>query len=266
MKQFRIVGLCLAAAFVVSAVAVATASAEAPEYGRCLSAKVGKKYDGKYDNAKCTPAKTETEKKAVEKGEGKYEWFPGAVKVNQTSVGGVAALEQTNGLGVGCKKEHSTGEFSGTKEEKNLVVTFEGCESVNLVCTSPGRKAGELVTNPLEGTVVWENKALHKTAIDLFPAGGAEKFIEFGCGATLTIAVRGAVLTPVKNDTMTTAQVLKFTQKRGVQKPAQYETAGGAKVNAFLESDFSGKGWLQAGQTITSTVTAEEKLELNAYV
>jgi len=266
MKRLKIMGLCLAAAFVVSAVTVATASAEAPEYGRCLTAKVGKKYDGKYDNAKCTPAKTETEKKAVEKGEGKYEWFPGAVKVNQTSVGGIAALEQTNGLGVGCKTEHSTGEFSGTKEEKNLIVTFEGCESVGFVCTSPGHKAGELVTNTLEGRVVWENKALHKTAIELFPAGGAEKFIEFGCGATLTIAVRAAILTPVKNDAMSLTQTLKFTQKRGIQKPDVYETASGEKVKAFLESNFSGKGWVQAGQTITSTVTAEEKLELNAYV
>jgi hypothetical protein len=266
MKHFRIAGLCLTAAVVVSAIAVATASAEAPEYGRCLTAKVGKKYDGKYDNAKCTPPVTETEKKAVEKGEGKFEWFPGVVKKFQTSVGGKGALEQVDTLGVGCAKERSTGEYSGTKEVKNLVVTFEGCESVGLECTSPGRKAGELVTKALEGTVVWENKALHKAALDLFPAEGAEKFIEFKCGAVLSFAVRGSILTPVKVDTMSLTVLLKYLEKHGIQKPTAYETLTGEKVNDFLESNRSEKGYVQAGQTITTTVTNEEKLELNAYV
>ena len=45
-----------------------------------------------------------------------------------------------------------------------------------------------------------------------------------------------------------------------------YETADGGKVKEYLESNFSEQGWLQSGQTITSTVTNEEKLELNAYV
>jgi hypothetical protein len=257
--RLKLVGPCLIVALAMSAIVAAAASAEAPEYGRCVKVeKVGKTYAGGFTDSKCTK-KSETKT-------GKYEWHPGAEKVQQTSVGGLAALEQTNGLGVGCKKEHSTGELSGAKEVKNLVVTFEGCESVRIECTSPGRKAGELVTVPLEGKVVWENKAEHKTALDLYPADGAEKFIEFTCGVALTVAVRGSILTPVKPDKMATSATLKFKQKRGIQTPTQYETAGGEKVNDYLESDFSGKGWLQAGQSITSTVTFEEALELNAYV
>ena len=34
----------------------------------------------------------------------------------------------------------------------------------------------------------------------------------------------------------------------------------------MLEANFAGKGFVEASQTITSTVTNEEKLELNAYV
>ena len=175
-------------------------------------------------------------------------------------------MEEVNGNGVGCAKEHSAGEYSGTKEVKNLIVTFQNCEAAGLVCTSPGHSAGELVTNTLEGSVEWENKAAHKTALDLYPAGGAEKFIEFTCGAALTIAVRGSILTPVKADKMSLTVPLKYKQKRGIQKPTEYETGAGKKVKDVLEANFSNQGWLQSGQTITSTVTNEEKLELNAYV
>jgi hypothetical protein len=38
------------------------------------------------------------------------------------------------------------------------------------------------------------------------------------------------------------------------------------KVKDILEANFAGKGFLQASQTVTSTVTNEEELELNAYV
>ena len=221
-------------------------------------AKVANKYNGEFTNSVCTA-------KSASK-EGKFEWHAGVEKNLQTSVGGKGALEESNGLGVGCQSEHSTGEYSGTKEVKNLVVTFNNCESAGFECSSAGRKAGELVTHALEGKVVWEKKSALKTALDLFPANGAEKFIEFSCGATLTIAVRGSILTPVVSDKMSLTVPLKYLQKRGIQAPTEYETASGEKVKDFLEGDFSNKGWLQAGQTITSTVTNEEKLELNAVV
>ena len=38
------------------------------------------------------------------------------------------------------------------------------------------------------------------------------------------------------------------------------------KVKDVLLSDFAGKGYEQAGQTITSTVKNEEKLEVNTVV
>lgn len=54
MRRFGILGLCLMAALAVSAVAVASASAEAPEYGRCI--KKAKAEGAGYSNAACTTA------------------------------------------------------------------------------------------------------------------------------------------------------------------------------------------------------------------
>jgi len=256
--------VCIVAALVLSAIVVASAAAEAPEYGRCEKApKVGKKYTGKYDNAACTPPKTELEKKAVEKGEGKFEWHAGVVKVKQMSKGGKGILEEAGKYAVGCESETSSGEYSGPKQVKHLIVKFKKCEAPGLVCTSEGHEKGELETRSLEGRVVWENEKLHKTALDLFPEGGGG-FIEFNCGGTLTVAVRGSILVPVAADKMSTTVTLKYVGKKGVQKLQDYEE-GGVKIKDVLEANFAGAGFVQASQSITSTVTNEEKLELNAY-
>jgi hypothetical protein len=265
MGRVRLVGVCLVAAFALGAIAAASASAAAPEYGRCVKAtQVSKKYTGKYDNAGCTPPKTETEKKAVEKGEGKFEWFPGVVKVKQTSKGGKGILEEAGKYAVGCESEESAGEYSGTKEVKHLIVKFKKCEAPGLVCTSEGHEKGELETKSLEGKVVWEHESTHKTALDLFPEGGGD-FIEFTCGSTLTVAVRGSILVPVTANKMSDTVKLKYVGKKGVQKVQDYEE-NGSKIRDVLEANFAGTGFVQASQTIESTVTNEEKLELNAYV
>lgn len=141
---------------------------------------------------------------------------------------------------------------------------FKKCEAPGLICTSPGHEKGELETVSLEGRVVWENEKKHKTALDLFPEGGGE-FIEFNCGGTLTVAVRGSILVPVTADKMSSMVTLKYVGKKGIQK-VQYYEEGGSKVKDVLEANFAGTGFVQASQTITSTVSNEEKLELNAYV
>jgi hypothetical protein len=258
MKRMGMVRLCLVAAFVLSAVAVATASAAAPEYGSCLKAtaeKEGKKtiYHGGFTDSKCT---LKSEAKT-----GKFEWRPGVVKKFQTTKGGKGLLESVGGLAVQCLTESSVGEYSGTKEVKNIVVTFEGCESAGSKCSTTGQKAGELVTKTLEGVVGFENKALKKTALDLFPAGRTGPFIEFSC-LGLTVAVRGSVLVPVKSDTMSLTVPLAYKATKGLQKPEHFE----GEPNDVLESSFRGGAFEQSGQTITTTATNEEKLELNAVV
>ena len=254
MRLVKLGGFCAVALIAVCA-AAGSAWASAPEYGRCE--KVAKPYNGGYTNSGCTTASPTHE--------GKYEWHPGVVKKFQTSEGGKGLLEEVGKYAVACESESSTGEYSGTKEVKNVVVKFKKCHAPPLVCTSEGHEAGELETEPLEGRVVFENEAAHKTALELYPAQGAEKFIEFNCGGTLTVAVRGSILAPVKADKMSETVKLKYKAKKGFQTPEFFEE-GGLKDPSVLEADFAGKGWDQAGQTITSTVKNEEKLELNAYV
>jgi hypothetical protein len=67
MKRLRTLGLCLLTVLTVSAVAAATASAEAPEYGRCV--RKGVSGGSGFKNSTCTNS---TISKA------KYEWIPGA--------------------------------------------------------------------------------------------------------------------------------------------------------------------------------------------
>ena len=261
MKHVRLVGLCLVAMCGCAVVAVPSASATAPEYGRCLKAeKVGKEYKGKFSKSSCTVEVPPAERSK----KGKYEWYPGAVKLGQTSSGGKGVLEEVGKYAVGCSSESSTGEYTGTKEGKNLVVKFKNCISGPLTCTSEGYEKGELVTKPLAGRLVWENEKTGKTAIDLFPEKG-ELFIEFNCEGKLSVAVKGSVLVPVKANKMAETFTLKFKAKHGFQTPEYYEE-GGKKVKDVLLSDFAGKGYEQAGQTITSTVKNEEKLEINTVV
>ena len=147
-----------------------------------------------------------------------------------------------------------------------MIVKFKECESGPFVCTSEGHPAGELETKTLEGRLVWENETTKKVAFELTPVGGeSHPFIELTCGLSLTVAVKGAILVPIKTNTMSETVPLKYKAKHGFQTPEYYEE-GGKKVRAVLLSNFGGKGFAQAGQNIVSTVKNEEKLEVNTIV
>ena len=66
MRLLKIFGLCVVAALAISVVAVATAAAEPPEFGRCV--KKATKGGAGYSDGKCTEAVSS---------EAKYEWLPG---------------------------------------------------------------------------------------------------------------------------------------------------------------------------------------------
>jgi hypothetical protein len=259
VRQIRIAGLCLVVASALGAVVATSALATAPEYGRCLKKA---KAEGKGFTAnKCTVA-----------GEGtkaKYEWVPGAGKTKFETTGGIGVLTTVAGQKVECKTESNTGEFfEGTnKEAGNMTIRFNECKSLSLECTSPGAKAGELVTNDVEALVGWENKAKKKTALELYPAHSVTSglFIEFECDG-LVVKVKGKVLVPIKNDAMKTSETLKFAASKGKQKPEKWEESS---EKIFLESSFKGGPYEQAGQEITSVLkelAGEQALELNAVV
>jgi len=173
---------------------------------------------------------------------------------------------------VTCTSENSSGEFIAGTDNKHEATTvkFNGCSSSSFKCKTTGAAEGELITNPLEGEVGFENKAKKKTALKLYPAPSAKgKFIEFKC-IGLEVKVRGkgeeagaGILVNIKNDKMTTTETLKYKATKGVQKPVKWE---GPNPETYLESNFENLGYEQSGQTITSTVKGEEPLELNIFV
>ena len=163
--KLRCLGMLTAAAVVVSAVVASAAWAEAPEIGRCLS-----HAGGKYTNNLCTKA-------AKGKKVGSFEWEPGATKEQIHRRGGAGTLETVNRAIVTCKTEKSAGEITSGKTVGNVSVTFTGCESAGYRCISTGAKEGEIATNLLSGTLVWE-KFGKKVAIDLVPQS-TELFVEF---------------------------------------------------------------------------------------
>jgi hypothetical protein len=259
MKHIKVAGLCLVAALALCAVVATSASATAPEYGRCLKKA---KAEGKgYTTVKCT--------KAAEGNKALYEWVPGAGKTKFETKGGVGVLEAIHGDKVHCETESSTGEFfEGTnKEAGNMTIKFNDCEALSLKCKTPGAGEGELVTNNVEALVGWENKAKKKTALELYPAKSVSSglFIEFECGGVI-IKVKGKILVPIKNDEMKTSETLKYTDKKGKQKPEKWEESS---EKVILESSFNGGPYEQAGQQITSVLkelAGEEALELNTAV
>lgn len=255
MRRMRWMGLCLVVMSGIGVLDAAGASAAAPEYGRCLKAeKVGSVYSGGFTNSGCTTA-------SVGK-TGKYEWYPGIVKAKMTTTGGKGVLETVTKLTVECQTETSVGEFSGTKEVKNTIVTFKGCEAAGDACSTSESAPGELVTKPLEGVIGWENKATKKVGFDLYPAGKTGLFIEFACSG-LTFAVRGSVIVPLtKIDKMLTSMTLKYKATKGKQQVERFEN----EPIDVLETTYKGLPYAQSGQTITTTLKAEEPLELNAVI
>lgn len=253
MRRFRVIGICLVAAFAVSAVVVTSAWAEAPEVGRCV-AHTG----GKYINNVCT-------KLAKSKAVGSFEWESGAIKKSFTGSGGAATLETIHAVKVTCKAESSDGEFTSAKTVGNIVVVFTACESLGYRCKTPGSAEGEIVTNPLAGTLVWE-KFGKKVAIDLTPQSG-EWFVEFTCGPA-NAKVKGSVLTNIPADKAETKVTEKFTAKKGKQKPEYYYLSKTEKVKDVLISKIGGPNseLEQAGQTITNVQTDEEPLEINTTI
>lgn len=255
MRRLRLAGLCLGAVFAISATMVASASAfSPPEIGRCV--KVAG--TGKFTSSSCIK-----EEKGKKVGKGDYEWLPGAESAKFKTTGGTGTLQTVVGTTVVCKTEESGGEFTGTKTVGGIVVRFAKCESAGFTCNTAGAKEGEIVTNPLEGRIGFENKAKKKIALDLFPASGdGGLYATFNCGSSLHITVGGSVLVPVTADKMLTSLTLKYTEKKGIQKPVKLE----GEPEDVLISEINGKKPEQSGITITSVQTSEsgEALEANA--
>jgi len=271
MRRIRIVGLCLAAIFALTAIMATSASALNPEVGRCI-----KLAGGKYKAGTCkTLAKTAEEKK--------WEWYPAFVGgvVNETpskpklkyssksKEGALIKLETLSGETVLATGQTSLGEVTGEQTNVATKIIFTGVNAFESLCTSTkpkGTNPGEVLVNDLSGKIGIEKNGLEGNhekdkAANLFVPKIGTIFTEFEC-AGIPIVVRHEVMNPVTSNAMKLTATVKFAATKGKQKPEKFVTdvAGTKRV---LESNKLGGAFEQAGQTLTTIQTNEEKLEVS---
>ncbi len=268
MRRIRIVGLCLVAAFALTAFAASSASA-LPEIGRCV-AKAG----GKYSESNCNTKKTG----------GGFEFVKNAVKKKFTSVSlpGKIQLEGAGGTAITCTHQEASGEYlekgatPATKEVHLVVATFTGCEIplFSAKCENTATE-GEIVTTKLKGPLEYiSGKKTPSVVVGqaLSPEVKKKGFATFKCpsigvevyvgegpekGHETVIADVGTV------NKMATTNTQTYKGTKGVQEPDHKE---GSAVIDNLESSLSGpKGKFEkSDQELNTEVINEEELELKA--
>jgi hypothetical protein len=233
MKRIRIVGLCLVAAFAMSAVAAGTASATIPEF--LTKAVVG-------------------------------ETAPTNIPLSGTV--GVAVLETVAKNKVECKDAAGTA-ISGTVTSKNTtaknVTKFTECKSGEFVCENAG--AGIIETKPLEGELgpitaslpgirLWAEGNKGGVLASFTCAGGAIKIEVRG---TITGSLGGSAGSDEFTGKLLPTGSLTFSQSAGTQKYQGFE--GGEKGQ--LESNLNGGAFEKAGQSVVAKLkTVPSTLEL----
>lgn len=236
-----------------------------PQYGRCVRApskKMGGKtvYSGGFTTAICL------EESATHTGD--YEWEPGVSLTHFTTKltgSTTVALETVKGDAIICKGETGGGEYTGLQTVGNVVLTFTGCEQVSthVECASSGAAAGEVITDPLDGSlgvyVEGVTPVSNRVGLDLSPASQSGPFMAFDCdGAAVTI--QGSFIVPAKTNKMFATTTLKAAAAKGHQQPAKF--LGGSTIDTLEELTGGGRVE-QAGLTMTTTLTDEERVEVN---
>jgi hypothetical protein len=184
--QGKKLGLVVAVALALGALAATTASAHELSYRTCVKAtKVGKTYTGKYSDKEC--------KEVNAKSEGKYEAQLIAEETPYTGKDKAVVITAA-GKTVTCKKGVETGEYIA-EQTASEEFTFSGCSSGKKeACQSPSAGAGVIKSGTAKTKLVYLNPA--ETEIGVLVLSPA--LLEFTCGAT-SIAIEGRLLGSLEN-------------------------------------------------------------------
>jgi hypothetical protein len=254
MKRLGISGLAVIAGLAALSVAATSASAEAPEFGRCVKVAKG---TGKYKSGNCT----------VELAGGSYEWMPGPGPNSHFTLAlkeGYAVFDTVGGVKFTCPDVKGTGEYTGTKTVGRLLITLTGCETAGGKVETPGQPEGRVVLSPLAGVLgvvkKGETRAKDIIGLDLFPEESGGPVFQVTVSGT-PLEERGSVISlPVKNRMLATATI-KFVEVKGKQKPERFE----GEPKDVLEENSNGGPFEQAGLTMLfATQTNEEPMEINS--
>jgi hypothetical protein len=227
MKRIRILGICLVAAFALSAVASTVASAE-PVFVT----------------------------KAVVGG-------AASSKIPISGTVGAAFLESKAGTKITCTGGTFTGEITGSKSSANNVTTFKGCESGGHPCENAG--AGEIITKKLAAELQGISATLPGERLTDEVEGRGGKLAEFTCAGVLKVIVKGSLIGSLSGAAGTSAKAaeegklvtgkLTFAEAAGVQKYSKFsEGTTGDKESEQLESSVGGGAFEKSGQSVIATI------------
>jgi len=211
----------------------------------------------------------------------KFEPEGGTFPISLAGTGGEGKLETvpegTNVRVVQWSANTLAGEYNSATTLRNVQMRFTGSTAtgpfgVKISCSSPGAAAGEIVTKPLLGTLVYLVAGKNEVGIDLKPQSGTV-FAELTCGGVQKFVFTGSVvgrLTPV--NTLTSSFVLTFGQSAGKQAPEGYLAPSGC---AFVKDvlavtgtavGFGGEsfGPIQTGFQTSESLIMSEKIKVAA--
>jgi hypothetical protein len=186
MTRTRIIGLSLATAFAMTAIAVSSASAFAPEFGRCL--KQATKSLNNFDSRKCVKLASEdagTEAEKLKKGN--YQWFSGVVSNKFTTAikpATIVTIESVTGAKSRAPARQAPANTPAQPKWGHVVIRFTGCES-KVECATAGQGDGHITTVPLSGslgfeTITEDTPSKDHLALELYAEAGGN-VMEFEC-------------------------------------------------------------------------------------
>lgn len=204
--------------------------------------------------------------------EGRYQWYRGVVNTGITFTNGTETVEKvekphkvlfetTGKTQLLCTGLSGTGAYSGSSILTGVALKFTGCELSGSKCAS-GTVAGEIVAEPISGSLGWREKAGNLVGESIAPSSESGPLFEATCGST-TVAVTGSAvgqITPVNN--MTSSFSLKLKQSKGVQAVEGFE---GEEAQTLHMSINKGAP-VQTGVSLEAIQTGEEELEINTVI
>ncbi len=172
-----------------------------------------------------------------------------------TIASGEGELVTTGGTSVFCTGDTGTGKLGANPATSaELTVSFTGCESAGLPCTSTGGKSGLIDTTKLTATF-GDIKTTEAGAL-LKPTTGEPFIVATKCG-TVAFEAKGSVIgsfASTQNDKNTKALTLAFTETAGVQGVKKFE---GESTENTIKANL-GKGFETAGLKSSETLTLSE--------
>lgn len=169
-------------------------------------------------------------------------------------------LETVGKTAVTCKHGSNRGEVTGTKTVAIEIFLAE-CKIPGALCTSPGAEPGDIITPTLLGSLGYIQAVKKMVGLDL--SSPTAPIAVFFCGPA-SFVVQGSVIgkiTPV-NKLLSAGEhfTLKFSQKEGKQKPANFE----GEPTDVLQTSINGKPFEESGLATTDEVFFAAPTEIKA--